>query len=81
MYGIIDFCRIDTTPGAASAFAPPEGFSGDYREFMRERCLQDAGVRQHVAVLARMLRRDDKVDFVGRFAVEARAIAEAMREQ
>lgn len=79
MYGIIDFTRIDTEPGAASAFAPPMGFDGDYREYMRERWMQDPGVRQHVAVVGRMFARGETVTFCGPFAVEARRIAEAVR--
>ena len=79
MYGIIDFSVIDTEPGAASAFAPPMRFDGDYREYMRERWWQDPGVRQHVAVVGRMFARGETVTFCGSFAVEARRIAEAVR--
>lgn len=75
MYGIIDFSVIDTDPGAASAFAPPPGFAGDYAQYMLERRQQDAGVRQHVAVVGRMLVREERIEFRGRFAVEARRIA------
>ena len=78
MYGIVHFSRIDTEPGAASAFAPPLGFDGDYREYMRERWKLDPGVRQHVAVVGRMLVREEQVVFCGRFAEEARRIAEAV---
>jgi len=31
VYGIIDFSKIDTEPGAVSAFAPPAGFQGGLR--------------------------------------------------
>jgi hypothetical protein len=55
MYGVIDFSVIDTDPGAASAFAPPAEFLGDYVHFLRERQRNDPGVRQHVAVVGRML--------------------------
>jgi hypothetical protein len=79
MYGIIDFTRIDTEPGTASAFAPPVGFDGDYREYMRDRWKQNPGVRQHVAVVGRMLAREAAVTFCGPFADEAREIAEAVR--
>lgn len=78
MYGIIDFTRIDTEPGAASAFAPPMGFDGDYREYMRDRWKHDPGVRQHVAVVGRLLVLGEQVEFRGRFADEARRIAEAV---
>mgnify|MGYP001493696016 CR=1 FL=1 len=80
MYGIIDFTRIDTEPGAASAFAPPAGWDGDgvaYRQLMRQRWKADPGVRQHVAIVGRMLARGEQVEFRGRFADEARRIAEA----
>ena len=78
MYGTVDFTRIDTEPGAASAFAPPVGFDGDYREYMRKRWKTDPGVRQHVAVVGRMLVRGDRVVFRGPFAKEAKEIAEAV---
>jgi hypothetical protein len=79
MYGVIDFSRIDTEPGAASAFAPPSGFDGDYREYMRERWKNDPGVRQHIAVVGWMLARKGTVTFCGPFSTEARRIAEAVR--
>ncbi|MEO1767961.1 hypothetical protein [Thiobacter aerophilum] len=78
MYGIINLHCIDTDAGAPSAFAPPAGWSGDYRQYMRERWAKDPGVRQHVAVVGRMLARGDKVEFRGCFAGEARRIAEAV---
>lgn len=78
MYGIIDFGVIDTEPGAASAFAPPAGFEGDYREYMRDRWSHDIGVRQHIAVVGRMLVREETVTFSGPFADAARSIAEAV---
>ena len=78
MYGIIDFGGIDTDPGSASAFAPPASFTGDYAQYMRERRQHDIGVRQHVAVVSRMLIREEPIEFRGRFAVEARRIAESV---
>jgi hypothetical protein len=78
MYGVIDFSVIDTDPGAASAFAPPAEFLGDYVHFLRERQRNDPGVRQHVAVVGRMLLREECVEFRGRYAVEARCIAESV---
>ncbi len=48
MYGRINFCRIDTTPGQCNAFAPPEGFADDYIAYMRQCYKVDPGVRQHV---------------------------------
>lgn len=74
MYGIIDFTLIDTSPGADTAFAPPQGFSGDYLAFMRERYRLDPGVRQHVAIVGRMVLRGDKVSFTGQFANQARRL-------
>lgn len=82
MYGIIDFSKIDTEPGAVSAFAPPAGFQGgekEYRAFMRKAWKSDPGVRQHVIAVGRMLARNQKVEFQGRFADIARRIAERSR--
>nr|WP_314709042.1 hypothetical protein [uncultured Comamonas sp.] len=56
MYGVINFNKIDTTPGSSSAFAPPTGFDGDYRAFLIRRMNTDKGVHQHVATVARMYR-------------------------
>lgn len=77
MYGIIDFSRINTDPGAKSAFAPPVGWQGDYRQYMRQSWKTNPGFRQHVAVVARMLAQGREIVFYGRFADEARRIAEA----
>lgn len=74
MYGTIDFSRINTEPGTRTAFSPPAGWQGDYLEYMRERWRLDPGVRQHVAVVTRMLARGEKLVFVGRFARSARRI-------
>ena len=78
MYGRIDFTCIDTEPGAASAFAPPKGWQGDYRQYLRDRWKRDPGVRQHIAVVGRMLGRKESISFRGPFAAEARQIAEAV---
>jgi hypothetical protein len=75
-YGVIDFSRIDTTPGAMSAFSPPEDWDGDYVDYMRECWKKDPGFRQHVSVVGLMLRLGRKVEFQGRFASEAKRIAE-----
>jgi len=77
MYGIINFSRIDTNPGAASAFAPPADFAGEYAQYMRQRWKCDAGVRQHVAVAGRLLAMGGPVVFCGRYADEAERIANA----
>ncbi len=78
MYGLINFRVINTDPGANTAFAPPNGWQGDYRQYMRDRWKHDPGVRQHVAVVGRMLVRGEQVVFCGRFADEARRIVEAV---
>lgn len=76
VYGRIDFSRIDTTPGGNSAFAPPEGFAGDYRKFMRDCWKKDRGVRQHVAVVAGWIDSGRvEITFSGPFADEARQVA------
>lgn len=77
MYGVINFSVIDTTPGTRSAFGPPSNWDGNYVELMRERWKKDPGVRQHVFVVGRMLFRDEKVQFIGPFASEAKAIIES----
>lgn len=56
MYGVINFNKIDTTPGGKSAFAPPPEFDGDYRAYLIHRMKTDMGVHQHVATVARMYR-------------------------
>ena len=77
MYGTINFSRINTDPGADSAFAPPAHWQGDYTRYMHERWKNDPGAWQHVAVVGRMLVREEQVVFCGRFAEEARRIAGA----
>lgn len=78
MYGRIDFSRIETTPGAVSAFAPPKGFFGDYRKYMRDRWKNDRGVRQHIAVVAGWIDSGRvEITFSGPFADEARQVAMA----
>ena len=81
MYGIINFSRIDTNPGAASAFAPLADFAGEYAQYMRQRWKSDAGVRQHVAVVGRLLAMDVQVIFCGCYAKEAKRIAEVAWKQ
>ena len=70
MYGRINFNHIDTTPGKSNAFAPPQGFTGDYLSHMRERYKSDPGVRQHIGFAASMLKRKDVNDphFTGPYA-------------
>ncbi|OGT90112.1 MAG: hypothetical protein A2286_00340 [Gammaproteobacteria bacterium RIFOXYA12_FULL_61_12] len=80
MYGVIDFSKVDTTPGARSAFAPPEGFEGSYRTFMRKRWKTDRGVRQHVGMVAGYLKKKFPTEFLGPYAKEAREIAVALNQ-
>jgi len=49
------FSLIDTMPGGQGAFAPPAGWRGDYRQFLRTRFESDCGARQHIAVVGRRL--------------------------
>jgi len=51
----------------------------EYRAFMRKAWKLDPGVRQHVIAVGRMLARNQKVEFRGRFADIARRIAERSR--
>jgi len=81
MYGVIDFSRIDTTPGAAFALAPPQGWKGNteaYRKLMRERWQNDVGVKQHLVVISRIIAKGTEVTFVGPFAKQAKAIIESV---
>ncbi|MBV7542150.1 hypothetical protein [Acidovorax sp. sic0104] len=73
MYGRINFSLIDTDPGANTAFAPPAGFEGDYKAFLTERSVSDTGARQHIALVASLLRRRDGVtpEFTGKYARHA----------
>lgn len=75
MYGIIDLSMINTAPGSGSPFAPPSGFAGDYREYMRERWRKDPAARQRIAVTGRLLVRGEDVRFLGPYAEEARRLA------
>ena len=81
MYGHIDFTRIETDPGKPSAFAPPEGWRGDYRKLMRRRWDSDPGARQHIACVGNLLHRGIKVEFHGPYADEAREIVNAVRSK
>ena len=81
MYGLFNFSRIDTDPGATSAFAPLADFASEYAQYMRQRWKSDTGVRQHVAVVGRLLAMDAKVVFCERHADEAKRIVEAAWKQ
>ncbi len=76
MYGRINFCRIDTTPGQCNAFAPPEGFADDYIAYMRQCYKVDPGVRQHVVSAAFMFKREGgkRPQFIGPYADKALAL-------
>ena len=76
MYGVINFNLIDTTPGAATAFAPPLGFDGNYVAFILDRVKLDPGVRQHVACIALRFRAGrTPPEFTGEFAAPAEQLA------
>ena len=81
MYGLFNFSRIDTDPGATSAFAPLADFASEYAQYMRQRWKSDTGVRQHVAVVGRLLAMDVQVIFCGCYAKEAKRIAEVAWKQ
>lgn len=57
MLGIVNFNKIDTTPGADQAFAPPEGYAGDYIELLRDRFKNHPMYRQHIYLAAQKLAR------------------------
>lgn len=78
MYGRVNFRLIDTEPGARTAFAPPAGFDGDYKAFLRDRSLNDTGARQHIACVASLMRRKDGVvpEFTGKYARHAQWMME-----
>lgn len=79
MYGVINFSRIDTTPGLASAFSPPAGFAGDYRAYLVQRMKADKGVHQHVATAARMHRQGSTPPtYVGPYADIARELMQTV---
>lgn len=81
MLGVVNFAVIDTTPGADNAFAPPEGFSGDYAAYkalLRERYACDLRFGQHIACVALNLKRPDLAvtpSFIGPYAKHADWIA------
>jgi hypothetical protein len=78
MYGVIDFSLIDTMPGGFGPFAPPAGWQGDYRKFLKARFDGDIGARQQIAVVGRILLRKIEgkpSEFLGPNAVEAKEFA------
>lgn len=78
MYGVVNFKRIETDPGANTAFAPPVGFDGDYKAFLTERSRNDPGARQHIACVAGLMRREGfgPLEFTGRYAQHAQWMME-----
>ena len=76
LYGLINLHEIYTNPGARSAFAPPLGFEGDYRDFLVQRMKVDIGVHQHVGMVARKINQGIAVEFFGEYAEVARRITE-----
>ena len=75
MYSLINFNLIDTTPGVATAFAPPLGFDGNYVAFILDRVKLDPGVRQHVACIALRFRAGRTPPDTGEFAAPAEQLA------
>lgn len=75
MYGVVNFKHITTEPGSQNAFAPPIGFSGNYREFMVAQMQNDPGVRQHVACVALRMPSPEPPVFSGPYADLAKQLA------
>jgi hypothetical protein len=79
MYGVIDFTRIDTSPGGGTALSPPLGWAGDYRKWARDQWRNNPGFRQHAVVVAHILRRGEQAVFVGPNADVAARIVKSIR--
>lgn len=80
MYGIYNSALVDTTPGAACAFAPMPGFSGNdnqYRALMRDRYKQ-RGYDQHMVVLAMQRKKGLELTFAGPYAALAKEIIDGI---
>ena len=80
---IINFAVIDTTPGAVSPMAPPDGWDGDrsaYFQLMRDR--YDAlSWSQEMLIAAKILGQPGREPEIrGPWADEAHAILERLRE-
>lgn len=63
LFGLHDFARLDTTPGADSPFAPRSDWHpspDEYVDALRAYCRSPCGPRQHLMALARhaVVRRD-----------------------
>lgn len=78
MYGVIDYSRLSTVPGANSPFAPPEGWAGDYLQLMRERFRNDVGFRQQAYFAASNFKKSDTVAIEGEYADALRTILKAL---
>lgn len=79
--GRFDFTRVDTTPGAPCAFAPPVDWSGDVQDYMqmlRERYKGHPGYGQHFYIYHRTLAAGKISSFEGPFADQARAALNRM---
>lgn len=53
--GVFNVLEIDTTPGGAGPFAPPEGWSGDraaYRQLVRDRYRLNRATHQQIRTAA-----------------------------
>lgn len=78
MYGVINLSLLDTTPGGCGPFSPPDGWQGDYWQYLHERFDGDIGARQQIAVVGRnlVLKHESlQTSFMGPHAVEAREFA------
>jgi hypothetical protein len=69
---VIDYARLPTTPGARSPLAPPAGWSGDYREWLRGRYQQTSFIAEAALASHRY-----PITVTGPHAAEA---AEALRK-
>lgn len=80
--GRFDFTRVDTTPGARCAFAPPCGWTGDgdaYLRLLRTRYMEKTpGYGQHFYLYRRALSAGKISSFEGPFADQARAALNRM---
>jgi len=79
--GRFDFTRVDTTPGAPCAFAPPADWIGDaqdYMQILRERYKGHPCYGQHFYIYHRTLSAGKISSFEGPFADHARAALSRM---
>jgi len=89
MCGLLDFNRIDTTPGATGChafLAPPEQFNGGIREYMlwlRDRYDNDLAIRQYLlsaAIFQKIGTPQSTAVIVGPFAEGLARVLQRLRE-